>query len=154
LGGLDVGGGPLPAPGAGCEFEPVAGAVLFRRQLPHGVHLAKQYRLNAAGIRVSYRLENGAEATRPIAMTIINELSPDYATLARHGRQALAFSGEGPCPVIRNEVSGAAVTICCSRPAQATWYEGLLAAELALQVDLTLAPQTAVTFSLELTPTV
>ncbi len=98
--------------------------ITFVNAVLPGLTITKQVRLGRHGIELSYTARNTLTRRRRLSWRWSHELSPDYAEVLDHGRQALAGEPGG----VRNTVTGAAISVEASVPWHTTAIEpGLLA---------------------------
>ncbi len=148
---ISVDGSEIYDPDDDLDYRFENGHVIFIRFFDHKLTLEKHYALANGQVEAHYRFLNQDAHAHKIELRVANELCPDYATVMRAGRAALAFDGYPETPTVRNINTDVSVRISADR----AWHdsrvrEALFALEVETDFTFDVAPESETTFTFTL----
>ncbi len=148
---ISVDGGEIYDPNDDLDYRFENGHVIFIRYFEHKLTLEKRYALANGRVEAHYRFLNRDTHLHNIELCVANELCPDYATVMRAGRAALAFERNPESTSVRNTRTDVSIRISADR----AWHdsrmrEALFALEIETDFTFDVAPEseTTLTFAL------
>ena len=149
---FSVDGGEIFDPDDDLDYRFENGHVIFIRFFEHKLTLEKRYALANGRVEAQYRFFNRDTHAHNIELCVGNELCPDYATVMRVGRAALAFEGNPETPTVRNISTDVSIWISADQ----AWHdsrmrEALFALEVETDFTFGVPAESETTFTFALT---